>query len=433
MNRFKIFLLIILLIPAFRLFSQRFELNFSSGTNFSNIDYKSESGRWQSSTGPVSGISLDYNLSKILSLRSEINYIALSYEYKTYYSPPVYWYLSSYWPGYYNPQQDWKLQYIRMPFSLTLRTPTRLSFYASAGYYYASLLKDHWKYESEIPSSDRGFIFTNGLSYRFDNKLKVFAELRYSLGKEDLILQNGEKNGAVELNFGLGYLFPSKHNKQFNFQKFSDSIPTWTIKYSAGGMSTLPDGKYKSHYRSEPAMTAGVSVSLNGKSHVSAETGVLYIRNSYSITDSSSMYYRYIPDINKSFIDTRTDVDYLSIPLVINLSYGKRIRFYSGIGLYRSFCINSRVTGIAFRQYESEGSLTMQKYEVYDNIKDKIRDNDNGWLIHAGIQLPVFGKFKIDIGCRYQSSFDKLFKQDSNSSVNLKYVGIMAGLVIPII
>lgn len=433
MNQLRIFLFTVLINLTFFAFSQRFAVNLSSGINFSNINYNSSSGKWQSLTGPVNGVSMDYNLTNFLSIRTGIDYLSISYKYKTYYYPQIYPMESSFWPGYFVPQ-DWRVSYLRFPLSISFQTPTRLSFYTSAGYYFSSLLKNNNKNEFNPPDKDHGLIFTHGLSYHFENNLNVFTEVRYSIGKEEIKIPNGDKNGTIELSLGLGYQFPSSSNKKYNRNYFTDSIkPLWLVEYTAGSNISIPVGKYEAYYQPESGICAGLSFILQGKGNLSVMAGIEYHLRSYSLQDSSSLYYYYSQPAISQYVDTKTSIDYLTIPVSVNFSFGNKSKFYWGIGLYDAICINARVRGITIRDSQSESYVVKEKLDVYDNIKGEFNNNEMGWLLNAGALFPVFRKYRLDIGLRYQSAFNDIFKKVYQGNIHLNSINMTVGFVIPII
>ncbi|MDF1547571.1 MAG: outer membrane beta-barrel protein [Bacteroidales bacterium] len=408
-------------------------MNLSSGINFSTINYNSSSGKWQSLTGPVNGVSMDYNLTNFLSIRTGIDYLSISYKYKNYYNPQLYLIESSFWPGYFI-QQEWRVSYLRFPLSLSFRTPTRLSFYTSAGYYFSSLLKNHVTNEFNPPDKDQGLIFIHGLSYHFENNLKVFTEVRYSIGKEEIKIPNGDKNGTIELSLGLGYQFPSSSNKKYNKNSFKDSLnPLLLIEYTAGSNMSIPVGDNEAYYQPEPGICAGFSFIIQGKGNLSLITGIEYHRRSYSLQDSSSLYYYYSQPAISKYVDAKTSIDYLTVPISVNFSFGNKTKFYWGIGLYDAIRINARVTGITIRDSQSEAYVVKEKLQVYDNIKDEFNNNEMGWLLNAGAFLPVFRKYRLDIGLRYQSAFNDIFKQAYQGNIRLNSINMTVGFIIPII
>jgi len=439
MKHLKIAFLIAIVNLSYGVYAQRFTLNLSSGINFSDINNKSISGRWQSMPGSTNSISCDYSLGKIVSLKAEINYLNLYYNYKTYYYP-IYWPIDFYYdlnyvPGYYNAQQDWSLSYLRFPLSITFRTPTRLSYYLSAGMYYSKLLKDNGnQYFEEIPGSDHGILFSNGISYTFDKKLRINFEIRYCNGKEKILAQDNGYNAALELNLGVGYVFPSKGNKTSPINNYTDSLnPSWLVKYSAGAIYSKIDNKEMSHYKPGMGISTGISLIYKTRTPITFEADILYQRKSYYMQDSSNSYYYYASEQTTTYVDSKTDIDFVNIPVMVNFSTGENARFYSGIGLYGAIRMNARVVGEAIKEMRYLGTYNEEKISIYDNIEGNIKIKDFGWLINTGFEIPFAKKFLIDINLRYQASFDNLNNNENLFDLNFKSLSLSAGVIIPII
>jgi opacity protein-like surface antigen len=430
MYKFCFSLLIAFISFHSTVFSQRITLGISSGLNFSDINNSSVAGKWQSMTGPVNGIFINFKINRFFEVNSEINYLSLYYHYKTYYN---YWYYPypDMYPNYYNPRQDWNFSYLRFPLSVSLRTPTLLSFYISAGAYYAKLLSDNSPYYAEeIPDFEYGYLVANGISYNLKNKVKLNFEIRYTKGNKVVIQQDNGQNAALEFSLGLGYIFPSKSDKNF----YPDTLnPVWSVKYSVGSLIGQNVGSNKNHYKPGFGFMAGLSLVYSKSKSVSFQTDIQFQRKSYYLNDSSSSYFIFKPSVDNFFVDNKIDIDYLNIPVFINFRFGNEVRFYSGFGFYGAIRMNARVVGYAYKETRNQNSYLSEKIHVYDNIEGEFENSDFGWLLNLGIETPVFSKYKLDLNLRYNSSFQNIYKGIGNNSIRLNSLSLSAGIIIPVI
>jgi len=386
--------------------------------------------------GPVFGLSAKYSLTKTLSVVSGIDYTTLYYNYSSYqneYFWPLPWQNSASWPPY--SKQDWSFSYLRFPLLLSLQTPGNLSFNFSAGLYYSELIGDNSQhYEENFPSSDYGFMFVHGVNYQFQNHLKLGLSLKYVGGKKKVIVKDNGYNAGTELCFSLGYTFGKKLDSNSIFKVPHDSIPIFfSLKYFAGTSLSFNVGDNKSFYKPGAGFNAGLSLLFQKTKSVSFEADVLYQQNNYWLNDSSSSYFYADTASLMYYTNTRTDLDYLSIPLIMNFKFGQKARFYAGIGLFASVQLNAQVVGHALNTTAGENYLTTTEYHVYDSIEGYFSDFDSGWLLNCGFETPLFKKLKFDCNFRYNASFKNIYKNDNDQIIKIKSLSINAGIIIPII
>ena len=65
-------------------FSQKLTVGLLNGINFTQPQGYFTSGKWEVKNGPVAGLFLNYQLTKILSVQSEFNYTVINYTHKNY-------------------------------------------------------------------------------------------------------------------------------------------------------------------------------------------------------------------------------------------------------------------------------------------------------------------------------------------------------------
>ncbi len=447
MNKLKTLIIILLLNVGLAGFSQRTTIGFLSGINFSDINNSSVSGKWQSMPGPLAGFYLDYKINNFLALSAEVDYLTLYYRYKSYYNPHNYPLedlnlSSSYrylpWPS----NQKWDFSYLRFPVLFKFYTPTILSFHFSAGMYYAKRLNSY-----DIPiystitvaepvDSDYGLIFASGVSFTIQDRLKLDFEIRYAAGKETIINQDNGQNGDFEVCFGLGYNLKSKKKKKnFGLSSFTDTLhPKLSVKYTMGPNISQNFGENKNQYDLGIGFSGGLSLIYHANKDISFQTDVLYERKSYRLNDSSSTYFYYKHGEYNTLVDTKTDIDYINIPLIMNVFFDEKLRYYINLGFYGAIRMNARVVGYSYRETRDESQYLSEKIHIYNNIEGEFKNADLGWIVGTGYQVPIFQKYKLDIGFRYNSSFLNIYKNAVNTeSIKLRSFCLTAGLIIPII
>ncbi|MFN8257398.1 MAG: outer membrane beta-barrel protein [Bacteroidales bacterium] len=440
MNKYFFIILGIILCGFTNISAQKFSLGGYSGLNFSNLNNEPTSGKWKSMPGPQTGISANYHISKAFYLNSGLDFYTLYYNYNDYYSGYWWEYLSSkVIPPYYNSmimppynyyQRDWSLSYLRLPLLLGLKTPGKFSFEFSAGMYYSWLIGDNLRHDQQqFPSTDYGYIFLHGFTYTFDNNLQIGANLQYFFGREKLEAIEG-KNAATSVCFKLGYRFGGNQNETSD----KDSIsPFFFIGYSAGATMSVNAGTNSSLYKPGAGYNLSLSLIYHKTKGVSFETGLIYQRNSYWLNDSSTNFFIHKPKSNVYDSETRTDLTYISLPLIINFWIGKKEIFYAGVGLYGAVQTNANVVGDSWTTSNTDSYLVVSKYHVNNSIEGYFYDYDAGWIFNLGFEPRIFSKLKLDFKLRYMGSFKNIYKYDSETEIKLKSLSVNAGILIPIL
>jgi len=108
-------------------------------------------------------------------------------------------------------------------------------------------------------------------------------------------------------------------------------------------------------------------------------------------------------------VDTKTSVDYLTIPLLINFQIGDHGRFFINTGPFVGVKLNARSKGTVFYNTAGQGSYNMYKRIVCDDLEGAVRDNAFGWIIGGGITIPVFERLAIESGLQYRRGFGEVF------------------------
>jgi hypothetical protein len=424
-------------------FAQKLSFGEYTGINFSNLHGNLTSNKWVSKTGPSAGLSVEYNLGRLFSVQTEIGFINLYYEMKSYdqkYSYPIVYPMDDVYHGYSNTwypvsePYNFDFSFLRFPLLIKYKTPTRLQLGIGAGVFYSVLLNDKLaKAERNAaekdnhniypPTHDWGYIVSADLSYPVTNNLKLYLAGRLTTGQKVFIESYKAKNGASELNFGLKYTPQRKSIKSPISLKSSarDSSITRCYIIPATGviMSWNSSGTKPGNYSGKFGPNVGMIFGYRLDKSVSLQTGIIFDRKGYALNDTSLYFHRFALDsryvANK--VDTKIALDYLTVPLNFRISSGNAFNFYVDFGAYAGFLVNAFCHGTAIRKNSDSYSYTIQKTIVNDAVEGYYKSVDWGYKTGVGFQFPFRDKMKFDMGISYYGSFNPILqKPDANTT-----------------
>ncbi len=415
-------------------YPQRLTMGILSGTGFSDYHGYTTTGKWESSAGAISGIFIKYAATPVIGFGTELNFSRQSYRYKPYheyaYYPydgvqPFYYYYclsSSYIPYYYTAGGRWDFSFWRIPLYVTLSTPTRLQFSVSAGVY-VSFTRDHdfttktisyypdYRYniiapdisaDEDPPRHDNGLLYAASLSYPVSDEFRIYAMGRYFIGRKDFFNEKG-RTGNSELTFGIAYTGLFKSKTQENATHSDTATSRLRIKPGIGfAMSHFRHSAYPDRYDLRTSMTPALLAEWKLDNFFSLLSGVSFERKGYHMKDSSIYFYRYARAPGRTYqADTRVDLDYAVIPLMLKVKIGAGERIYLLAGTYLGIKLNARVTGNAQYESASTSGYTLSKVTVYDDIEGTINNTDWGWILGAGTELPLNNGKKLEFSLQY--------------------------------
>jgi Outer membrane protein beta-barrel domain len=416
-------------------FSQNITTGIYSGVNFSDIHGQDIGGRWKSKPGPVQGLYFGWSFNRSVGIQTGINFSTVYYEHRTTYNPYLFYNNSIYdiGPVYYYPAVDkMDFSFLRVPFLLTVSIPSAVQFNMKAGLVF-SFLQDH-SYSNYVyyPSSepdntkrkDFEYMFSSGISYPLSERFNVSFNLNYITGRKQFEENLNYRHGSTEYTLGINYEFLKKNKIVVNPKSTSDSSSKKvTVTYYAGmNVSSNPGTVDEKKYASITGPLFGFSVNIPLKYGYSIISGVSFERKGYSMKDSSSLFYRYLPNDNHPayYVDTKVQVDYAIIPILISIPIGKSQKLYLNTGPWLGLKLNARNTGVAYSEYRTQSSYSVRKDVIYDDIEKLIKDNDVGWIFSCGLSLPVVKNYKVDIALQYSTGFKDVF--DSSAEGNMQSV-----------
>lgn len=399
--------------------SQVLTAGYYGGVNFSDIHGNSSSGKWKFKPGPVQGLYVDYSFNRIFGFRTGINYSTLYYEHVTNYQISGYFpysYSSSFWPGPYYPGNELSdFSFIAFPAQIRLSVPSvpRLDF--MAGIYNAFLIdhNENYYYETSKPSKeDFGYIYSMGLSFPLADKLNATINARYITGRNMMANHSDTWHGSMDLAFGVAWDGILKDKTGMVHSQDRDTVSEKIYLIYKGGVNVSWNSceKDKEKYSLNSGPSLGLLVNFCLGLNSSLRTGLSFDRTGYSLKDSSDSFHRYyVEDDAYYYVDTKTSVDYLTIPLLINFQIGDQGRFFVNTGPFVGIKLNARCKGTVYYNTASQGSYSRYKRIVHDDLEGVIKDNAFGWIFGGGITIPVFKRLAVESGLQYRRGFGEVF------------------------
>ena len=450
--RLKLILPVFLLLTVLHLHSKAQELSFGpvSGINFSNLRGEMNYNTWSAKPGPVNGIFTKITLGNWLALRTGAEFTSFNYQkkwnYSNYYTGPVptdFSYSSSIAPGgcIIGPSSPSNHDYhfLRVPLILEWKTPGRLSFGFGAGAHYSFLINDEftgkdkelhseeYREENFPPGTDWGWMLSASLNYAVSNRWSIFLEGRTTYGKEVYIENVEGKNGSSELLFGVGFSPFSTPKNEKNGDVLGRRIeimPHAGISYSK---SADPDKK--NDYASLPALNSGVSVKFKTDTLFSLITGAWAGRKGYRIDkpSQSRVFYNYIQN-DEHAVSLQSDIslDYLTIPILGELSFGRRFTTNFQFGFYYALLQNARATGQETREYNFGNGYQVQREYFDQNVEGWFKNDDFGAIAGIRFEYRLLPKTKIYAALQRTWGFTELGTSEDNSDATVYVLSQMS-------
>lgn len=420
MKKLRILLILIFLILYSTAgWSQKLAAGYYGGVNISDIHTGTWYGKWKFKPGPVQGLYVDYSLNRILGFRTGINYSTLNYEHITgyeNYGPYPLGYELSIWPGtYYSINEFTDFSFISFPSQIRLSVPSVPRLDLMAGIYNAFLV-DHSEIYNNInykPSKyDWGFIYSAGLSLPLTDGLEASLNARYLTGRKAIDNFDESRHGSMDFTFGLawkGILKGKGGNTRYQVQ---DSISEKVYLIYTGGINASwnSGGRDRERYSLNFGPSFGFLLNYRLSAGTSLRSGVTFDVTGYSLRDSSDSYNRYVVTGEAFYnVDTKTSVDYFTIPFLISFHPGNEGRIFINTGPFAGFKLNARSKGEVYYNSENPGTYSRYRKIVYDNMKAAIKDNNFGWIIEGGMTIPFPGILEMECGLQYRRGFGEVY------------------------
>ena len=389
--------------------AQQLTIGIENGINYSNLHKKLDSYRFKSQQGPVNGVFAKYQLGYWFVIQSGITNITYHYErqaYKRAYYPDFNYPSPSsidlgYYPDVYISRNHSRFSFLRIPLLMSFRTPGRVNFEIGGGSYYAFLTNDEFRgkdqdfYDNEYKDEnfpemdDWGLILSSSITYNINNKWSIFASGKLTYGKEKYYDNIEGKMGSAELLFGVGY-------KPFEKQKDFISLDTlgkriFVLPHAGVNLSRAKSDKNQSEYSSLPGFTSGVSLKFLLSKDASILTGVWYDRKGYSI-DYNGNWLALYQQYDQSNTQTKSEIrlDYVTLPLMMDLSFGEKLRSCFEFGLYFSLLQNAFAQGEQIETNNYNHGYRINKRYFNESLDLWFKNTDFGLMLAYRLEAKVF-------------------------------------------
>ncbi len=442
MKEIKAFAILIFVIFVPSAYSQELSTGFFSGINFSDIHGNDISGKWKFKPGPATGINVNYSFNGIFGVQTGLNYSVINYEHKSYPNGSIWIDYSG--SGSYYPYQSFEMMnfsYFTLPAQLKISIPSKPQLDLSAGMFYSFLLGYGPSYENvtKPAENDYGYIYSVGLSYPLKDNLKVSLNTNYLTGRKNIYKSLNLKNGSMDFMIGITYNGFLKNREKIG-KPVRDSVNPKVYVVYFGGISLLWNSGKEDHgrYSSNFSPSLGFLLNLQWSPKSSFQTGLSFERTGYSLKDSSNVFYGYIDNGARYYVDTRMTIDYIVLPAIVNFTIGRSGRFFFNTGPYLGVKLNAKCTGEAYHALQTNNQYTYEKTTVYDDMEGAIKNCDFGWIFGGGVTVPFSNKMAVDLGLQYKAGminvFNKQFFTESARTENTIRNGVLSlriGLRVP--
>lgn len=397
---------------------QDFTAGYYGGINISDIQGNAISGKWKFKPGPAQGIYFDYSFNRIFGLRTGIKYYTLYYEHLNGYQAVPWSYSSSYMPlPYYPGNEKMDFSFISFPAQVRLSIPSLPGLDLMAGIYGAFMTDYSGNYPQEFlkpPKTDIGYIYSAGFTIPLTERLKATIISDYTTGRKRILDYSGTHNGSIDFNLGIAWKGFLKDNRDDINMAHKDSASEKVFLIYQGGVNVSWNSceKNEEKYSLNAGPSIGFLTNFRLSENSSFRTGLLFDRSGYSLKDSSDSFQRYyIRDDAQYFVDIKTSIDYLKIPILLSFDIGRSNRFFFNTGPYIDIRLNARCKGTAYYKTGNQGSYNLYERIVYDDLASAIKQYDFGWIFGGGVTFTVSEKIVIESGLQYRKGFRDVYKE----------------------
>lgn len=407
----------------------KLEIGIEGGPNWSNISRERFKSDYKTLAYGSGGFTFHYHFSKLFSLKTGLNYEARGFEYPITFTYPDH---TEY------PWFSTRFDFLTIPLMARLTLGEKVQFFLNAGAYYSLLLdkrghlegdepgfnKKHNYYLNSYQKKDFGLSAGIGVGIPLNENWKLSLETRANLGFVTFTSEVPSKSwSSYNVLLGISYRVKSK---DIEFPYFQNN--RLTIGISAGPNCTFARGETSPgpNYTFKTYPNAGSSYELalqwNFKRRLSIRSGILYEQKSVVCnTYYTSPGWEQL--INHHMVST---FDYLTIPVLAKLTFGKKVQFFCNAGFFISI-LNKQQDQIksdyAIFGYPYTG-YQFSTTEVTQNNSTMYKKVDSGLSGGIGIGIPVKKRFYISAEWRQNYGMKSIFNLDNWKG---QYTGIKNG------
>lgn len=451
--------LIFLGLISHSIHAQNFSFGPESGINFSNLHKKNDNQRFDALPGPVNGITARYQLGNWFSLQSGVNLATLyfsetvSYVYYNDFYPTSSSYAGITAPSYSRLETS-KFSFLRLPLLLKFRTPGRVNFEVGGGPYYAWLVNDELRGKDRDvlrnddgndnlpPLTDWGWMVESSVNYHINKRWNVFASARLSYGKETYFENVEGKMGSTEFSVGVGYAPFKPDNYEFVPDSVGENLTV--MPYSGFVISKVRTDDNKGQYGYSFGFSSGVSLKYHVGPNASFFTGAWYERKGYNLDYPGNYVAFYEPSTDESAtaMESSVQLDYLTIPLLMDIDFGRKIKSHINFGVYLSVLQNAFAEGINTTSTIYSNGYRVTKSYFNESLDKWFENTDAGFMAAYRIDVPLWDWAATFLSVNYAIGVKNILNQSQefqtqypfleNTEMHNSSVGIQFGLSIPV-
>ncbi|TSJ40105.1 outer membrane beta-barrel protein [Fluviicola chungangensis] len=426
----KALLFLLLILPQLT-YSQKgkLEIGMEGGLNWSNLSKERFKSDYKRKIYGAGGITIQYHFSKFFSLKTAVNYEARGF------SLPM----TLTYPDHIEyPWFSTRFDFLTIPLMGRVTIGSKVRFFFNAGGYFGFAMdksghlegddpgfnKLHLTYLKDYKKRDAGLLAGIGISVPLNDVWALSLEARGTIGFADFTESNITRRweGANVL-FGVSHHVKPKDPENTSFQ--NNRI---TIGISGGPNCTFARGETSPgpNYTFKTYPNAGSSYELalqwNFKRRLSIRSGLLYEQKSVVCnTYYTSPGWEQL--INHHLVST---FDYLTIPVLAKLTFGKKVQFFCNAGFFISILnkqqdqIKSNYALFVYPYTGYEFSTT----EVTQNNRTMYKKTDSGLSGGIGMGIPIKKRFCVSAEWRQNYGMKTIFNLDNWKG---QYTGIKNG------
>jgi hypothetical protein len=398
---------VILCLSSLSVFSQKLTFGIENGINYSNLRKTYDYNRYASQPGPLNGFVVKYDLMNWVTIQSGANNLSYYFNEYNYYIN-----YDETWKNYLSlsdnimPTNDYaensNFSFLRIPLLVKFRTPGRVNFEIGGGAYYAFLTNDEFRgkdrnlYTKEYideyfpKMNDWGWILASTVNYNINNQWSVFVSGQVTYGHEKYFKNVDGKMGSSEITLGIGY-------KPFNAKKqiqMPDSIgqKVSVLPHTGINISQGKSNKNGSSYKASVGLSSGVSLKFLLGDNFAIITGTWYDRKGYNLDNTGYQSAIFIPANEQTgrHIVSEVQLDYLTIPMLMDISFGGKIVNHINMGAYFSLLQNAFAEGERTSRSDYEQGYEISKQFFNESLDLCFKHSDVGFLAAYRIDFPVF-------------------------------------------
>jgi opacity protein-like surface antigen len=436
------------------IYSQSLTTGIYSGVNFSGIHGQDATGKWSSLMGLSEGAYIGIPISGSLGIQTGISFSSVNYKYdagtfQLMYRDPPGLYPDITGPVYYSQKHTLEFSFSQIPVLLTVSIPSVIDIKVRAGMLFC-VSEYHSPEMSSFTGTDSfkktnfAYMFSSGFTYPLADRMDLALNFNYVTGTTKINVNSNLRHGYSEVLLGLDYKFKENLKQNSSSEQKSDpSTSRITITYKGGlnySWNAFNSGTGK--YLPCPGPTIGFNVNFPLGYGFNFISGISFDRKGYSLRDSSTEYYRYNIYYNHmSFIKTKVQIDYATIPFLISFPVGKSQKIFLNTGPWLGLRLNALNIGAVYKNTPSDYDHPVEKTTVHSNIDNLIKDRDIGWLFSGGVSLPVFKEYKLVLALQYSSGFNNVYSKPVSSDqgetsrddleINNRTISLILGITLP--